>query len=921
MKIGSYLKMFAILWSLLLLSVMAGQTEAQTITSVAVEPANPHVAVGGAIQFKAVGTLSDGTNQVLGPASSQIESEDRHTCTVLADGRVKCWGYNFYGELGNDSTADVNTPVAVSGISRALSVATGKYHTCAVLLDGSIKCWGYNYFGQLGAGQSTGPHECNSWPCSKTPLEVSGINNAIAVAGGGYHTCALLADGSVKCWGYNQFGQLGIGQNTGPEDCGSNPCSKTPVAVNGINNAIALTAGWNHSCAMLDDSSVKCWGYNGSGELGCGYNGDVYTPVSVVGINNAAAIDAGWQHTCALLSDRTMKCWGYNGYGELGNGTRNSSNTPITVSGINTAVALASSNSLTCAALSNGSVKCWGINHYGQLGTGQNTGPETCSSFPCSTIPVDVNGISNASDIATGYWHACALLFDGTARCWGSGYLGDGANTQSNAPVEVKNLNSRWTIGFLGNVNKVAVGGNWFLGYACAVHPGGAPECWGYNGDGELGNGGNTGPETCPEASYSIPCGTFPEPVVGLGSVSDLAAGESHACAVLSAGAVNCWGDNNRGQLGNGSTFRFSTPVSVSGINSASKVAGGGSHSCAALLDGAVKCWGDNDRGQLGADPVSGPEWCGAYPFTPCSTTPVLVNGINTALNVAAGIDHSCARLSDNTVQCWGYNIRGALGNGSKNDSFAPVSVSGINEAISIASGGQHNCAVLSTGEVKCWGYNGSGQLGNGNNTGPESCDANPSVWCSTTPINAIGIGTATSVAVGRNHSCALLSNGSVQCWGDNSVGQLGDGSTIASAAPGLTRDISNAVGISAGGNNTCAVLSGGGVMCWGSNSSGQLGIATTAGPESCTYPGPNPLDPPITEPCSTVPVQVIGETASSIVWSSSNLPVATIDNRGLTTGLDYGLSTITAALGPLSGNTTLTVGTVRLYLPIILRQ
>lgn len=852
--------------------------QTQTVTSVSVEPLNPHINVGDVQQFRAVGIMNDGSTRVLSQVSSHIASENDHTCAALPDGKIKCWGHNEYGQLGNASTQNTNTPAAVSGIESAAAVTTGQLHTCAVLSNGSVKCWGYNRFGQLGTGQNIGPDSCGSWPCSTAALDVSGINNAIAVAAGGNHACALLADGSVKCWGNNGSGQLGTGQDAGPEDCNSYACSTTPVQVSGINNAVAITAGWNHSCAVFSDATAKCWGYNGNGELGNGTNINSNTPVSVSGINNALAIDGGSRHTCVLLSDGTMKCWGYNGYGELGNGTRNNSSTPVTVSGISTAADIAASNSLSCAVLSNGSVKCWGYNFAGQLGTGQDTGPQRCGSFPCSTVPVDVIGINNASDVTTGKWHTCALLIDGTARCWGNGYLGDGSHTASTVPVEVSNLSARWSVGFLDNAAGIATSG----AFVCSSLTGGTVECWGND------------------------FGSEPVPVSGISTAREIDTGGGHACAALLDGTVKCWGDNDEGQLGNGNTAPSFLPVSVSGMTSAAKVAAGGSHSCAALSNGTVQCWGDNFRGQLGTDPASANELCGSYPGLPCSTTPVTVDGINNASDVAAGSSHSCAILSNSTIKCWGYNVQGELGNGTTDTTFSPVSVSGINNAVSIAAGSFHACALLSNGNVKCWGENSNGQLGS-DYTGPESSDANPPVPCSRTPIAVSGISNAIAIAAGSDNTCALISGGTVKCWGPNPGGQLGNGTTVSSFTPVTVNGINNATAIDAGGT-ACAVLSDGAVKCWGWNSSaGMLGIGTVEGPEMCTNPN---FDPPVDFSCSTNPVQVILDTAGSVIWDSSKVAVASINNKGLARGIDDGVSTITATLGSLSASTDLTVGT-----------
>jgi alpha-tubulin suppressor-like RCC1 family protein len=365
-----------------------------------------------------------------------------------------------------------------------------------------------------------------------------------------------------------------------------------------------------------------------------------------------------------------------------------------------------------------GKAQCWGLNTYGQLGNGTATD---------SATPVTVSGIRSAMAMGAGNSHSCTLLFDGTVQCWGwngNGQLGNGSTTDSYVPVSVSGIT---------DAAALAVGSE----HSCVRLANGTVQCWGLNTHGQLGNA------TMTDSS-------IPVTVSGIVTATAIAAGDAHSCALLADGTVQCWGLNDYGQLGNGNITPALAPVQVCGIGpipnpttgcptgtTATAIAAGGSHSCARLSDGTVKCWGSNADGQVGNNTT-----------TPRFLTPVAVTGIGTATTVAAGTGHSCARLADGTVKCWGLNADGQLGDSSTTDAPAPVTVSGINTAMEIAAGGNHSCARLSSGAVQCWGQNADGQLGNGNTTNTPA------------PVTVSGVSNAAAIATGSHHSCARLSIG-----------------------------------------------------------------------------------------------------------------------------------------------------------------
>jgi alpha-tubulin suppressor-like RCC1 family protein len=278
---------------------------------------------------------------------------------------------------------------------------------------------------------------------------------------------------------------------------------------------------------------------------------------------------------------------------------------------------------------------------------------------------------------------------------------------------------------------------------------------------------------------------------------------------VLAGGTVVCWGGNDHGQLGNGGTIDSSIPGSVVGITAftpATAIAAGDRYTCALLADHTIDCWGANAVGALGNGTTSD------------SATPIPVTGVTNAGSITAGPsgNHTCARVGG-PMKCWGWNHSGQLGNGTTTDSATPVAVTGIS-GTAISAGGLHTCARVGPGTVDCWGDNTSGQLGTGSFGG-----------ASVTPVAVTGLTSATAITAGGTASCALLANGTVNCWGSNLEGQLGDGTFSASNTRVPVSSLPTpAIAITGGELHTCA-LTEGGIYCWGFNFYGQLGNGTTS--------------------------------------------------------------------------------------------
>jgi alpha-tubulin suppressor-like RCC1 family protein len=326
--------------------------------------------------------------------------------------------------------------------------------------------------------------------------------------------------------------------------------------------------------------------------------------------------------------------------------------------------------------------------------------------------------------------------------------------------------------------------------HSCVLLVSGAVHCWGQNARGQLGNG------TTVASPAPVRAGTLADAV-------EIAAGFEHSCARRGGGQVMCWGGNASGQLGDGSTAMRTAPVAVSGLADAAQIAAGHDHSCALRTGGSVVCWGANASGQLG-DGTTAPR-----------SAPVAVSGLTDAVEIAVGYGHSCARRASGAVVCWGENSSGQLGNATTADAAAPVPVGGLSDATQIAADGLHSCALRTGGAVACWGFNAYGQLGNGGTAN------------ATSPVAVTGLTGVQALDLGMLHTCALRPAGDAVCWGFNGYGQLGDGSALDASTPVAVSGLSGALQVSAGDGHSCA-LRAAGVSCWGNGEMGQLGSSAS---------------------------------------------------------------------------------------------
>jgi len=375
------------------------------------------------------GTAAEQATQPTALAAGQIDvsgnarDSSGHTCVRLTTGSLRCWGFGGAGRLGYASTltvGDDETPGAIAPISLGLgrtatAVTAGFAHTCALLDDGTVRCWGFGGDGRLGYGNQSSVGD-DETPGAVGPVDLGAGRTATAIAAGQSHTCAVLDDGTVRCWGFGNYGELGYGNST-PIGDDEKPSEVAPVRLGAGRTATAITAGYGDTCALLDDGTVRCWGFGSTGRLGYGNTetiGDNETPDTAGPVNlgaghTAKAISAGDNHTCAILDDDTVRCWGYAGNGRLGYGNTDDvgdNEAPGTLGPVNlgagrTAKAISAGSRHTCAVLDDGTVRCWGEADTGRLGY-CNRNDIGDDETPGSVGPANVTTGSDCSPPAPG---------------------------------------------------------------------------------------------------------------------------------------------------------------------------------------------------------------------------------------------------------------------------------------------------------------------------------------------------------------------------------------------------------------------------------------------------------------------------------------------------------------------------------------
>ncbi|MDH5545272.1 MAG: Ig-like domain-containing protein [Gammaproteobacteria bacterium] len=726
---------------------------------------------------------------------SKISSGSGHACAIRSDRTLWCWGRNFQGQLGDNSNTNVTSPVQEDSKSSWLGVSVSSNHTCAIRNDHTLWCWGDNSYGQIGLNPE-GVFE------SLVPVQVGASENWEIVSTGSKHSCAINSDSELHCWGDNFNGQLGDTSNSPhytPASVMEMDASESVIPMIGW---IDVSAGLNHTCAIRLNRSLYCWGSNNNNQLGIS-NGGLYFEPQLVDQSSWSSVVVGSDTSCGTKTNHQLLCWGANSNGQSGTGDMI---TPVLTPtqeislGSDWAYVSTSNNLQTCANKLDGSAWCWGRIYVEGAGN---------ATQPILTPTQEPTLSSNWREIAVGYNFGCANNTLDDVYCWGenySGQIGVGVSEAgAAAPIEIANSIAPLS---MASTSKSYT---YYSTHTCVVATG-RLWCWGANGFGQVVS-------TADEVSI------IDKPTERMPSKTDwvkVSNGSLHTCAIDSNGFVWCWGANYSGQLGIGTTGVEYSPVMIESDIVFNSVSAGNNHTCALSNNGLLYCWGGNTSGQLGFLTDQGAD----------SLIPGEVSaGEGLAwTSVEAGLYHTCAIKSDDTLWCWGDNDSQQINDGYTGVDSTPLyqyetpviieTVSGDNIASkwqSVSPGEHHTCAIDNLNRLWCWGRNYNGELG----FDPLSETPQPYLFSSTE--------TWASISAGADTSCGIQSNNTLWCWGSGDFGQIGNNTASYRQTEPAQEYLGRAdwESVDVGGDSVCAMTQTGSLYCWGGNDDSQLGNTT----------------------------------------------------------------------------------------------
>lgn len=753
------------------------------------------------------------------PMSSIVTSRNdaghgKYTCGLGTNGVIYCWGYNTYGEAGViNGNVNVPTPTAVQYPRKVISLVGGLSTTCFYDEDGHGACFGYNDHGTVGSpklGEMAGATDNTvsiNYGNIFLPVVVQSVIGVRSIALGKGFGLAANMQGEVWGWGIQtKFAELTVAVSA------NNIVTPAPLAQLKLKDIAQVAAGGTFgtamACVRAKTGVVQCWGDNSKGQVGANSPAAIISTPSTVQLPGVAIdVSVGENNACAVLQNGSIWCWGDNADGLVGNnvfGGIVKVATQVYGSGPladGTAAGGSCDKAETCA--DDGNVCTVAVCKAGKCSHEAGANGLMCEDGDLCT--------PNDTCVAGACAAGAAANCDDKNPCT-TDYCAPAKGTCVNAPIPGGSTCAADKVCAMGS----CVADTTSVGYVqmasmteatCALRKDGTVWCWGSNSTGQLGT------SKVVVGGYALAAVKVELPVSNVVSVE---AGGAHACAITSVGALYCWGANASGQIGKGSVSTAELPLKVGVVPNAKVVSAGGAHTCAVNVRGKLYCWGANSYGQIGVGKTA--------TQLKQQEAPTQVNiGTSPVRDVSAGSSHVCAVTQDKSVYCWGYNVNNEAVPNNTADAIVSPTIVAIPKktVVQVVAGSGMSCARTDDGTTYCWGYNVDGRLGDGTKATTNTGVTAPKTVAQSSPAaNLFGGGSGTM--------CMTHVDGSLDCWGVSDKGQLGNGSTNVSSIP-QPIDMPSAVRhLSFGLNHACAVTARGDMLCWGSSSSGKLGTGAT---------------------------------------------------------------------------------------------
>jgi alpha-tubulin suppressor-like RCC1 family protein len=702
------------------------------------------------------GQVYDGVTCVPDLCATDNGGCDPHADCRMSRGAVSCQchlaspgtiGLSYFGD---GLTCNVGFTSVAAGKVHGLGAAT----TCGIRADGSLWCWGANDVLQVGndlSGNKFAPEESTG---------AAGLGDGVktfnTISGGGGFECGVLRSGQGYCWGLGTNSRLGIALSG----------SGGAEAILGLlrRDWSTIAAGDNFGIGIRSNLLVA-WGDNSLGQLGQGMVGAALSETLVGTQSDWLSATAGQKHACAIKIDGSLSCWGDNLHGQLGLGTTAVTSVPtkVPIPGVKWRT-ISAGYGATCGIQFDGSLWCWGDVTSGILGS---------AATADELSPVQIGTSTEWTGVSLGTNSACGTLTDRTVLCWGAndqGQLGDGTRTPHPDPEQIAD-STPWL--------QVSVGSS----YACAVSTTGAVKCWGNNSTGQLG----IRRDPSNKASFTRTASNT--------VWTTLAHGLNHTCGIAPDSTLWCWGQNDKGQLGDGTLLDNDVGGQVGTDIDWKDVMAGDKFTCGLKMDQSLWCWGT--LGGLAA-----------------ATTPTLVatdKPVRALTTSSSSAPYACVISDDASLYCWGKGANYVLGNNSASDAAMPTATVGAFSFLSVARGTKFACGIRADDHsLFCWGGTGS--------------------WLHDIKVPSLFDSTVwTSVSAGDRFACGTKSDLSLWCWGNDDQGQLGfltaNVNTYAPAPASVFLPGTTWQSLSTGDANACAISATDGTLwCWGTNVSGELG-------------------------------------------------------------------------------------------------